>query len=148
MILVLTVASLAMVSMQSCKKKEAPKPPVQETINAQLQTNEARTFVLPKNKRDDAYEIKLNPLHATISQLGTDASGNSIYQYTPVLDFTGNDQVVVSNAEELKEPCHHRHHGILPPPHPHGDCNGGEEDHYIIKIIFTIGSTTTSTTTH
>lgn len=138
MILLLSVSGLILVSAQSCRKKEEPKPAIQKTINAQLKPNEAYTFVLPENKRDDDYEIRTNASHAKISLLGKDASGNQIYQYTPVLDFTGTDQVIVSNDEELRE--HHDHHG---PPPPHGGCGkGGEEDHYIVTINFTIENPT------
>ena len=138
LILMLSISGLILVGTQSCRKKEGPpKPAIQETINVQLKVNEVYTFVLPENKRDDDYQISTNAAHAKISQLGKDASGNQIYQYTPVLDFAGTDQVIVSNDEELRE--HHDHQG----PPPHGGCNkGGEEDHYIVTINFTIANPT------
>ena len=126
----------------ACRKKEhPPKPAIQQTVNVQLKTNQAYTFTLPKNKRDDAYEITANPQHATVSQIGRDAAGNQIYQYTPVANFSGNDQVIVGNDEELREHADHPkpHPHFFPHPHPKGDCDKGEEeDHYVITIHFTI----------
>ena len=134
LILLLSVASLVMVGTQSCKKKEGPpKPAIKQTVNTQLKANEAYTFTLPRNTRNDEYEITANASHASISKIGVDASGNYIYQYTPALNYAGTDQVVLANDEELREPQNH------PKPHPHGGCNnGGQEDHYIVTINFTI----------
>jgi len=137
------MTAIVALSATACRKKEQPpKPPVQQTVNAELKTNEAYTFTLPKNKRDDAYEITVNPQHATVNQLGVDANGNRIYKYTPLTDYTGTDQVVVANDQELREHADHpepRPHLFPRLHHHHGDChNGGEEDHYVITFNFTI----------
>jgi hypothetical protein len=146
MTLVLATASLIAIGTQSCKKEENHKPPITETYSVQLKANEAYTFSLPKNKRDDAYEITTQSTHYTISQVGKDASGNRIYQYTPALNYVGADQIVVANPKEDDQDHDNggkpEHHHLLPPPHHgHGDCDGGEEDHYIITINFTIENT-------
>jgi hypothetical protein len=139
MALVLAAASFSMVVMQSCKKKEEDhKPPIQQTVAAQLRANEAYTLTLPKNKRNDEYVVVTQPAHSSVSEVGVDVSGNRIYKYTPALDYTGSDQVVVANPREegphQGKPKHH----LFPHPHHHGDCDGGEEDHYIITINFTV----------
>jgi hypothetical protein len=141
---VLFALAIAVIGIPSCKKEEERKPPINETIDVQLKVNEAYTFTLPKNKRDDAYDITEQTTHYTISSVGKDAQGNRIYEYTPSLNYTGTDHVVVSNTEEDAEhhgdhpgnchakpgPCEHHEH--------HGNCDGGEEDHYIVTINFTI----------
>ena len=143
------MAGIVALSATACRKKEpTPKPAIQQTVNVALKTNEAYTFTLPKNKRDDAYEITSSAQHATISQVGKDAAGNQIYQYTPAANFSGTDQVIVGNDEELREHANHPkpHPHLFPRPHPHhGDCDkGGEEDHYVITINFTINTTSKS----
>lgn len=146
MTLLLATASFAVIGMQSCKKEENNhKPPISETINVQLKANEAYTFTLPKNKRNDEYEITTQPSHSAISEVGVDASGNRIYQYTPSLNYVGTDEVVVANPKEDED--HNNggkpeHHHLLPPPHHehHGDCDGGEEDHYIVTINFLVAN--------
>jgi 5'-3' exonuclease len=143
MTLVLAAASLFLTGMQSCKKEENRKPPIKENINVDLAANQSYTFSLPKNKRDDAYEISSQPAHFAINEVGKDATGNRIYKYTPSLNYHGTDQVVIANVEEDE----HQGGGNCnsnPPPshgHGHGDCNGGDEDHYIITLHFNIQNT-------
>jgi hypothetical protein len=142
-VLLLALASLSVVGMQSCKKEENEKPAIQQTINVELKANESYSFVLPKNKRDDAYEFTTKASHSSISELGVDANGNRVYKYTPAQDYFGTDKVVVSNDQEREE--HHKEpKGTRPPfggkPHGHGDCKGGEEDHYIVTINFIVNS--------
>ena len=149
MTLLFAAASVAMIGMQSCKKEQNHKPPINESFDIQLKANEVYTFSLPKNKRDDAYEITTQSAHFSISEVGKDVSGNRIYQYTPSLNYTGTDMVVVANVEE--NPANQPPTGgggkpkphLFPPAHS-GNCNGGEEDHYIITIHFTINSSNTT----
>jgi len=142
-VLLLAVASLAVVGMQSCKKEENEKPAIQQTMNVELKANESYSFVLPKNKRNDAYEFTTQASHSSISELGVDASGNRVYRYTPALDYYGSDKIVVSNDQEREE-HHEKPKGPRPPfdgkHHGHGDCKGGEEDHYIVTINFVVAS--------
>ena len=151
MTLLLATASFAVIGMQSCKKEENDhKSPISETINVQLKANEAYTFTLPKNKRDDEYEITTHPSHSIISEVGRDASGSRIYQYTPSLNYVGTDQVVVANPQEGEQDHDGngpkpKHHHLLPPPHGHhGGCDGGEEDHYIVTINFIVANDSTN----
>ncbi|MFL5765675.1 MAG: hypothetical protein ACJ77K_17145 [Bacteroidia bacterium] len=140
---ILFVAAALLSGITSCKKEEQHKPPIQETLNIELKANEAYTFTLPRNKRNDSYEITSQAAHYSISTVGEDASGNRIYQYTPATDYTGTDAVVIANPKEEED-----HHGncagkphLLPPPHDKCD---GPEDHYIVTINFTIDHTATT----
>lgn len=137
--LLLAFASVVAIGTQSCKKEEEPKPPVAETYNVSLKMNEAYTFTLPKNKRDDAYDIITQSAHYSISSVGKDAAGNRIYQYTPAQDYLGADQVVLANAKEGQRPPHEKcgPKPFIPHKHPHGNCEG-DEDHYIVTINFTV----------
>jgi len=147
-IVLLSIIALATASITSCKKEEQEKAAITQPYNIVLKANEAYTFTLPKNKRNDAYEFTTAAAHASISEIGTDASGNPMYSYTPELNYVGSDQVVLSNDYEREEHAHKPPHKPLLPlgPKPKGDCNGGEEDHYIVTINFVVeqGSTARS----
>lgn len=131
-ILKLAIAATLFVGMTSCKKETMPKDAITQTLNVNLTLNENYTFKLPKNLRDDAYEITSQANHSKISQVGLNVNGEQVYQYTPMLNYTGNDQVIVSNDEERNE-----QHNQPSGPHQ-GDCKNAEEDHYIITINFTV----------
>jgi|GEM_PF-2048778 len=142
--LLLALASVVVIEMQSCKKEPSPKLPVAETHNIQLKANESYTFTLPQAREE--YRITTQGSHYTISEVGKDASGNMIYRYTPVQDYTGTDQVVLSNAKDEHPPQHGNcgsKPSLLPPPkHSHGDCDKDKGDHYIVTINFTMEKST------
>lgn len=123
--------------MSSCKKETPePKAAITQTVDVSLKANESYTLELPKNLRDDEYQITSQAAHYSISSVGVNAAGNRIYQYTPGTAYTGTDEVIVSNDWEREQHAHQ------PPPsgscsHPSG-CDKQEEDHYIITIRFTI----------
>jgi hypothetical protein len=145
-----TITSVAVVGMQSCKKDEIEKAPITQTVSAQLKANESYTFTLTKNTRDDEYRFVTQAQHAKVSSLGVDAAGNRIYSYTPELNYVGTDQVIVSNDWERDGAHPHNDTCTDPPPQgnppPHnGNCGkGGEEDHYIVTINFTINDAQTT----
>src|SRR4051812_9302396 len=132
-LLLLAVAGSMIAGMASCKKEETPVPTITQTVDVGLRVGESYTFSLPKNLRNDPYEITTQAKHATVSQLCVDSSGARIYKYTPEAGYSGIDQVIVSNEHERSQNC-------TPPQGPppagagHGDCNGGKEDHYIVTI--------------
>lgn len=142
----LTISGTAIVGMQSCNKndmQEVEKAAITQTVDAQLKANESYTFTLTKNLRNDEYRFVTQASHASVSSLGVDASGNRIYKYTPALNYVGTDQVVVSNDWEKDGAHPHNDTCTGPPPQgnppPHnGNCDKGEEDHYIVTINFTV----------
>lgn len=101
---------VAFMLTQSCNKSKLEKEAtvVKQTIDAAINANESYTFVLPDNTSDDPFEITTQATHFSISELGKNADGAVIYQYTPETDFVGTDVVVVANVEE-----------------EHGDCGNG-----------------------
>src|ERR1044072_2291690 len=108
--LLLAVAGSMIAGMASCKKEETPVPPITQTYDVSLRVGESYTFSLPKNIRNDPYEIINAEKHATVSQLCMDSTGAPVYKYTPETGYAGSDQVVVSNARKPGQGC----------PHPQG----------------------------
>ena len=149
-VLMLITASALVTGMVSCKKEEMTKAAITQTVNVSLKMDEAYTFVLPKNLRNDPYEITTQAAHYSLSQVGTNSAGDPILQYTPAAGYVGNDQVIVSNDQEREE---HKDKpkpkGPKPPKGhkpPKGGCNGGEEeDHYIVTVNFIVNETTGAT---
>lgn len=143
-------SGLALLSLVSCQK-ETVNALVTQDVAATLKVNESYTFVLPTDDNDDPYSITSQASNYRVSQIGTDASGQTVYEYTPSLDFVGTDSVVVSNDHEHGGGCHgdsthheggHGHHGGghgLLGHHPHRPKNDDAADtHHEITIRFNI----------
>jgi hypothetical protein len=149
-ILMLVTASALVTGMVSCKKEEMAKVAITQTISVSLKMDQAYTFVLPKNLRNNPYEITSQAAHYSLSQVGVNSAGDPILQYTPATGYVGNDQVIVSNDQERgKHKKGPKHKGPKPPKGhkpPKGDCKGEqEEDHYIITVNFNIEGITNAT---
>lgn len=138
--LLLAVAGSMIAGMASCKKEKTPEAPaITQTYDVSLKVGESYTFTLPKNLRNDPYEITTQAQHASISELDVSSSGDRIYKYTPEAGYSGTDQVIVSNDQEREQNCVHPQGPPPPPPGTQpGNCNGGKEDHYIVTINFTM----------
>jgi len=154
-ILMLASASALMAGMASCKKQEIPKEPkeaITQTVDVKMKVDESYSFTLPKNLRDDPYEITIKAQHALISEVGINQAGDRIFSYTPTKGYTGSDQVVVSNDQEREEHMAQKGNHQGPPkgkPHHKGKCEGpkDEEDHYILTFNFVVDNTNTSSLT-
>lgn len=148
-IVILAAASALITGTVSCKKKDiqAERDAITQTVDVSLNTDEAYLFTLPKNLRDDPYEITTQASHYSISELGVNSAGERIFKYTPAQGYVGTDQIIVSNDQEREE---HKTHpgGPLPggpnaPAPPKGNCQNkqGVEDHYIITFNINIKGT-------
>ncbi len=148
-ILLLVTAFTIISTIQSCKKKESPLPPVITNLNIDLNKNQAYTFVLPENTSDTPYKITLQAVHYNLSTVGKDASGNEIYQYTPETDFIGNDVMSVANTEEHRCNGHHPHHGFgkIHIGHHGNDHDADDVAPNIVNIHFSVGTSGTITKT-
>ncbi len=126
---VFMMLSVVAIFLASCNKKTETLLTPSYTYH--IKANETYTFTLPTNT-DDEFVITTNPTHALVNVLGLDSAGNKIYTYTPILDYTGTDHVVLSTVEET-------HTGKKPhgPNRPKGTCHAEEND-YIITIDFVI----------
>ncbi len=136
-ILMLVAASAIIVGTTSCKKERMPKEAITQTETVNMNADESYTFTLPKNLRNDPYEITHEASHFSLSEVTTNASGDMVYKYTPANGYVGTDEVTLSNDQEREE---HKGHPAGPSQggHHKGNCEGGEEDHYIITIKFTV----------
>jgi len=133
----LAVAVIA-VAFQSCKKAEQPHgQTVTQTVSETMRMNESYTFTLPANTTDDPYRVTAQPLHASLSDLGKDASGNDVYRYTPTKDYTGTDRAVIATTEEhrggpnggnMQGGCQHHN----------GDRHREAEIQHVVVINFTV----------
>ena len=143
------MAVLISITFQSCCKKdmEPVKKPVTTNINANLKENQSYKFAMPATKNGQAYNIVIPAMHSSVSYINTDASGNTIYQYTPAANYTGNDYVSFStNSLNEMQPvystCNSGCHGG-------GGCAQHTCNHHqecaqekIININFTITAST------
>lgn len=124
----LLIVFIAITSFQSCKKEEATvteKTTVTD-LSITLKQNESYQFTLPANLAQREYQITFAAKNASISLVEQDASGNSVYQYTPALDFVGTDNVTVENT--MNTDCQEKTGNK---PHPlfagSGNCTGPEK---------------------
>jgi hypothetical protein len=139
-LLLLVIAGSIIAGMASCKKEETPALAIMQTVDVNLKAGESYTFSLPKNLHNDPYEITTQAKHASVSQLCEDSSGAHIYKYTPEANYSGSDQVIVSNDQKHNSNCT-ASQGPPPAGTEHGDCNGDKEDHYVITLNFTVKDT-------
>jgi len=95
----------------SCEKDGTS---VTKVINVQLSSNESYSHAVPKGDDDDVMQFTKQADHSLKSEISP-SGNNVIFNYTPALDFTGTDEVKISNVEE--------HHG-----NAHGGCSGHHHD--------------------
>ena len=144
--LVLAITGIALIVMPSCRKEGTEKPPIEETVNANVNANESYSYTLPANSSGN-FNIIQQSAHSSVSQIEKDASGNTVYNYTPANGFTGMDVVVISNEKEGHHDCDHdgrkehhgecRHHGWF---HHYGKCHHHECQKHKITFNVNVGS--------
>jgi|GEM_PF-2509002 len=84
--------------LSSCEKED--KENIQ-TINVTLLKNQSYVFDVPESKSGTAYSISTQASHYSVSQLDQPASGEQlVYTYTPAVDYTGTDYVMLSNGDD------------------------------------------------
>src|SRR5689334_14520179 len=113
----LFISAAILFTAQSCKKEDRDVT-VTKTIAVSLKANESYSYEVPKaGDADDVMQITKQADHSLTSTVSPVAnSENSLFEYTPAADFTGSDEVQVSNIE-----THHGNSG-----HSHGNCSGGK----------------------
>jgi hypothetical protein len=122
--ILLLVALPAALIISSCRKEGQT---VTKTINVVINANQTYTSQIPAGDADDVMQITTQAQHYLTSQVTFDsASGSYIFLYTPALNYTGADNVQVTNTEG----DHHGNGG-------HGSCGGhhhGNTTVYIYNI--------------
>ena len=120
----LLFAAVVFLAASSCKKEHQT---ITQTINVNLKLNASYSYTVPQaGDADDVMQITQQAMHSSVSKVTPDADGNVLFEYVPAKDFSGTDEVRISNVEE-----HGGGH--------HGNCDGGNHGHgdtniYIFKI--------------
>ncbi len=135
------LAALFTFAIFSCKKEKDGKT-ITQTINVTLNINKSYSYqITNKGDADDEMQITNQASNYKVSQLTNVAgSDNVLFEYTPAPNFTGSDEVQVSNAEN---------HQCNSNGQMRGNCGGGGGGNhpphdcyiYIFKITV-IGSAT------
>ncbi len=130
----LIIAVALVVATQSCKKEDRDASTTKE-IAVSLKANESYSYQIPQTgDADDVMQITKQADHSLISKISPVAnSENTLFEYTPALDFTGSDEVQVTNVENHNGNSGHSHNG---------NCSGGKGHHdgtttYVFKITIT-----------
>lgn len=132
----LVIAFSILVSVSCNKEHEA----VTKVIDVTLKLNETYNYqIQPTGDADDVMQITKQALHASSSTLDfKNNTSPSAFQYTPLKDYTGTDEIQVSTVEV--------HHGNSN-QHPQGggNCQGGHHHHdegttYIFRITINSGN--------
>jgi hypothetical protein len=113
----LFAAAVSLLFTSACRK-EKNGITITKVINVVINANETYSTEIPHSgDADDAMQITVPAAHALVSKLTSASGGNSLFEYTPVVNYTGSDEVIVSNQEER-----HGNGG-------HGNCGGGNHHH-------------------
>ncbi len=135
----MTIACVALISMPSCKK-EHNAPPINETVNTNLNVDQTYSYTLPANANPEGFKISTQSSHASVSTIAKDASGNFVYNYTPTSGYTGADNVVISNGgEEHHGNCGGHHGNGQHKGKHHGSDDDDDDQEHTITININIG---------
>ena len=151
---------IVLFAIQSCTKQNQ-NITVTQTVSAKISANETYTYTLPTNVSSHDFQISVSGNHSSVSAIQKDASGNLTYIYTPALNYTGADQIVLSTNIEVAGSTEHHdncssgnhdgnhpdndgdgdHHG----EHPHHENNNREHGHQDAdkNMVITINLTVT-----
>jgi hypothetical protein len=110
--------AFAALGLSSCHKHDHVHPTrtvswETTTVDSVISANHTLVMILPDNMSDEAPIISTEAKNASVSTLIKDsATGNWVYTYTPITDYTGIDQVIFdSEDEEAEQNNKPRHHG-------------------------------------
>src|ERR1017187_5320823 len=117
--LILALMSTVMFLAPSCKKCDRDQPQSQaltQTVTASINENTSYTFTVPASNNQSPFQIATQATNYTISQISATAAGAVVYQYTPAVNYVGNDLAVLSNVAGS---------GVIPVTGPNGGCGQG-----------------------
>ena len=111
------------IAFQSCCKRDmqpSVSKPVTTNVNTTLKENQSYQFSIPVATNGQPFNIVTQATHSSVSYINTDVSGNNIYQYTPAVNYTGEDFVSISNnsLNEVQPVCSNCNSGC----HGGGSC--------------------------
>ncbi len=97
-IAVAALVCLCMFALQSCEKEDDEA--VTTNISVQIPVNSTYRYTLPAINGQEKYTIETAAAHSIVSEIGKDAQGATVYQYTPATNYKGADHVVISSEED------------------------------------------------
>lgn len=126
---------LTLLVSQACKKNNTDAASaVNETVAVNLSANQTYKYTLPASANTESYTVKTSGVNSATSAITSDANG-STFMYTPSQNFSGADQVVISNQPAQAHPCtgqcHHNGCGHKPAK---GNCDGGAKQIHTITF--------------
>jgi hypothetical protein len=133
--LILPAVIAAFFFITSCEKeKDKQATVISKVINVDLNENQSYSYnIAPSGDQDDVMEISLQSNHFITSKITTDDLRNTLFEYTPALNYSGTDEIHVTTMEG-------QHHDVNPGQHG-GMCQGHNNGHgdetetnYIFKI--------------
>lgn len=162
----LLLSLLVVVAVQSCTKMQNQNLTVTQTVSAKISANETYTFTLPANVSSHDFQITAPGIHAASSSIQQDANGNLTFVYTPVKDYSGADQMILTTIPDSTDThssnCsghhdaehadgvndadndnHHREHHVGEHHREHGDHDA--EKNMVITINLTIDPVASAT---
>lgn len=125
---------------QSCKKSEdiQTSTAIPTTVAVELKSNQTYTYTLPAVSGKQSYSIAQESAHNATASITADASGNMQLIYTPALNYTGTDMILVSTETpegcNEKKPGHRQIHSGK--PHREGEKPEHEKGHAKLPIKF------------
>lgn len=80
----------------SCDKNDDhTTPPPEQTVNFSIRPNTMLEYDLGMFGREEGAIILKQPSSAQVSRIVITENNHSVYNYLPVQDFTGNDEVLI-----------------------------------------------------
>lgn len=142
--------AFAALGLSSCHKHDHVHPPrtvswETTTVDSLISANHTLVMILPANMSEETPIISTEAKNASVSTLVKDsATGNWVYTYTPITDYTGTDQVIFDSEDEEAEHANETHDG----PRHHGghhgsggmcgNSDGDEDEHNRLILNITI----------
>ncbi len=130
-------ALVVVVLTVSCRKEHDEA--VTKVIDVMMDANGTYSYTMPPSGDvDDVMEILQQAKHFVVSQITTDASNNTLFEYTPELNYNGTDEIHINTVEgEHKDEDHHGNNN----QGGFGNCTGGnhedDEVNYVFRITIT-----------
>jgi hypothetical protein len=120
--------AFAALGLSSCHKHDHVHPTRNvswetTTVDSIISANHTLVMVLPDYMSEETPIISTEAKNASVSTLVKDSNtGNWVYTYTPITDYTGTDLVIFDSEEDEDE-----HSGTRPIGHGHHGKNHGDD---------------------
>jgi len=109
-------AAFVLFNSGCCKEDMDDENTTTKTVNVDMNANDTYTYeVQHSGDADDVMKITKQAIHSSSSLVTPASNGNVVFQYKPAVDYTGSDEVQISNVENSNSSgshgnCGHKHH--------------------------------------